>query len=150
MPLLPHFMLPLNHPNPTWNMSIARDFVLVTSKYVVYQSSLNTTPSNLSGVMDNSTNIYILRDCSLFIADISLCPLGADVGTVVRSSKPQGIGLAQIKWLDNDNEEHTMPLYNALYFPDSPVNIISVSKLGIDAKDILINIQSFTTYTILT
>ena len=55
-----------------------------------------------------------------------------------------------MKWLDNKNIKHTILLYNALYFPDSLVNIISVSKLGINAKNTPMNIQFFTTYSNIT
>ena len=43
-----------------------------------------------------------------------------------------------------------MFLYDALYFSNFPVNIISILKLGIDAKDTLMNMQLLTIYSILT
>ena len=107
-------------------------------------------PSNQSGAIDNSANVHVLRDKSLFISEIHPCPLGADAGTVAGSNKPQGIGLAEIQWYDNNYQLHKASLHDALYFPDSPVNVISVSKLGIDNKDDDLNIQSFPTYSILT
>ena len=55
------------------------------------------TAANSTGVIDNSANVYVLYEKSLFISDIKPCPLGADVGTVVGASKPERIGLAQMK-----------------------------------------------------
>ena len=45
-----------------------------------------------------------------------------------------------MKWLDNIDIEYTILLNDILFFSDSLVNVISISKLGIDAKDTLINI----------
>ena len=41
-------------------------------------------------------------------------------------------------------------LYDTLYFPDSPVNVISVSKLALDYRDSKMSIQSFSTYLVFT
>ena len=48
-------------------------------------------------MLDNSANVHILKDKSLFISKIQPYLLGADVGIVIGSNKLQGIGLVQIK-----------------------------------------------------
>ena len=100
--------------------------------------------------MDNSANMHVLRDKYLFVSDIKPTPLGADVGTVVGSNKPQGIGLAETQWHDDDHVLRKETLHDALCFPDSPVNVISVSKLGLDNDDGTCNTQTYPTYSILT
>ena len=126
--------------NPTWNKEIAEDFVCTTTKYKDFRSSMNVTPVNRSGVMDNSANVHVVKDETLFVGPILPCPVNADVGTVVGSNPPKGIGLARIQWEDNQGLHHEADLVDALYFPDSPVNVVSVTKLGIDRKDPRLNI----------
>lgn len=134
-PLLPHFVLPLSHPNPSLAGSIAEDFALTTKRYEEHQPSMTVSVTNRTGVLDNSANVHVLRDKCLFIGNINPCPLGVDVGTVVESNKPEGMGLAQIKWHDVNNILHEILLQDALCFPDSPVNVISITKLGLDSRD---------------
>eukprot|EP00957_Ditylum_brightwellii_P067530 5126674-Ditylum_brightwellii.AAC.1 len=49
--------------------------------------------------------------------------------------RPQGIGNAQISWKDDDGFSHTYRLKKVLYFPESPVNIISVTLLAEQLND---------------
>ena len=111
---------------------------------------MNVTPINCSGVMDNSANVHVVTDKRLFVGPILPCPTSVNVGTVVGSNPPSGIGLARTQWQDNHGAKHEADLVDALHFPDSPVNVVSVTKLGIDRRDPLLNIQTFPTYSILT
>eukprot|EP00957_Ditylum_brightwellii_P207187 15351882-Ditylum_brightwellii.AAC.1 len=43
--------------------------------------------------------------------------------------KPQGIGLVEIEWKDDEGAIHKHKLEKALYLPESPVIIISVTCL---------------------
>eukprot|EP00957_Ditylum_brightwellii_P103768 7905186-Ditylum_brightwellii.AAC.1 len=43
---------------------------------------------------------------------------------------PAGIGAMQITWTDDAGKLYTYVLDNKLYFPESPVNILSVTKLA--------------------
>jgi len=133
--LLLHFILPLSYPNSSWIDSIAKDFILTIAKYELYQSTLNIALSNKTRVMDNSTNVYVLRDRFLFIGDIKLCLIGADISTIIGLNKSEGIGLVEIQSYDNNSHLYKVMLHDALYFYDSPVNVISISKLALDYHD---------------
>ena len=71
-------------------------FIDIRDRFQSYISAFNATPFNCSGVLDNSANVHVIKDRSLFIREIVDCPLGLDVGTVVGSNAPQGIGTARI------------------------------------------------------
>jgi hypothetical protein len=47
---------------------------------------------------------------------------------------PAGIGTVKWSWLDDDGRIHTH-LFEALYFPQSPVNILSVTQFALKLKD---------------
>ena len=51
-------------------------------------------------------------------------------------------------WIDDDNAPHSLILYDALYYPNSLANVISITKLGPDNDDSLLNMQTFTTRSI--
>ena len=115
-------------------------FVDVRDKYAVYSSSFNTHASNCTGVLDNSANVHVLKDKLLFTSKSIDCPVVVDVGTVIGTNYLSGIGTAEIKWYDNYNVEYSTLLHDALYYLDSPINVISVTKLGIDNEDDKLNI----------
>ena len=48
--------------------------------------------------------------------------------------------MAQIIWTDSNGTSHEAILQDALYFPSSPVNIISIMKLALDNVDEALNI----------
>ena len=75
---------------------MAQDFASTTKKYTSYQISLNAAPTNYLGVLDNSTNIHILCNRSLFIDEITPCSLRTDIGTIIISNLPARIGMAKI------------------------------------------------------
>ena len=53
-------------------------------------------------------------------------------------------------WYDKAGTKHRFLLKDALYHPDSPVNVISVTKLGQDECDSTLNIKTFPIYSIFT
>ena len=48
---------------------------------------------------------------------------------------PKGIGTVRLSWTDDEGQLHTNKLNNVLYFPDSPVNILSATALAEFIKD---------------
>eukprot|EP00957_Ditylum_brightwellii_P124663 9501047-Ditylum_brightwellii.AAC.1 len=48
---------------------------------------------------------------------------------------PEGIRIVKAKWEDDNDIIHTYYLKKALYFPSSPVNIISVTSLAEQLED---------------
>ena len=73
-----------------------------------------------------------------------------DIGTVVGTNAPLGIGTAEMIWLDENSIHHSLVLEDALYYPDSPVNVISATKLGLDSSDPQLNMQTFPTHSLFT
>ena len=133
-----------------FNVTVAQDFVKVNQKYASYNTSFSVASNNATGVLDNSANIHVLKDKSLFISTIEPCPINTTIGTIVGSNPPQGVGTARIAWKDHDNKLHHLTLYDALYYPDSPANIVSITKLGPDNADHTLNIQTFSSHSIFT
>ena len=95
--LATHFTSPLVE-NTNYCLTTAQlhDFVEIRNKYEVYSSSFNVHASNCSGVLDNSANVHVINDKSLYTSPIIKCPLGLDMGTVVGSNTPLGIGTAKM------------------------------------------------------
>ena len=48
---------------------------------------------------------------------------------------PKGIGTVSWSWNDDEGQVHTIKLNNVIYFPESPVNIISATALAESMKD---------------
>ena len=130
--------------------SQVKDFIEVRDRFATCQESFNVSVNSTTGVLDNSANVHVLRDKSLFTSDTLPCPVGLDVGTVVGSDPPTGIGAAQMAWCDDEHNKNSLQLCEALYYPNSPVNVISITKLGMDASDKRLNIQTFPTHSIFT
>ena len=51
------------------------------------------------------------------------------------SSKPLGVGKVVVNITDNGGTTRKLELHKALYFPGSPVRIISVTKLALQFDD---------------
>ena len=66
---------------------------------------------NITGVINNSVNVHMLRNKLLFIIEISPYSLRVYVGTRVRSNKIKGTRLAYIQECDNDNKAHKIHLH---------------------------------------
>ena len=77
-----------------FNVAIARDFALFKNRHAACNTSFSAESRNLTGVLDNSANVHVLKDYSLFISSIEPCPIGVNVGTVVGSTPPEGVGTA--------------------------------------------------------
>ena len=43
---------------------------------------------------------------------------------------PEGIGTVEWTWRDDDGKVHTYRLDDVYYFPDSPVNLLSVTEFA--------------------
>ena len=83
-------------------------------------------------VVDNSANVNIWDSLKDF-ANIKLCDkddMSEKVKTIGSGAVPLGIGEVPVILTDNDQVEHQMVLRNVYYFPDSDVNLISISELA--------------------
>ena len=128
-----------------------------------YQSTVLTTVLNIDSrtnerntvsfdsdattvVCDNSANVHICNDRKCFIGDLT--PVhGHKVATIGgRGHAPSGIGTVKWSWKDDAGGTHEFQIHNVLYFPQSPINILSVTEFakqlgdeegtGIDTKQL--------------
>ena len=156
---LKYFTIPLPlcvspSPSSTSNcltMAQIDGFINIRDQLSIYASStFHVEPSIHSRVIDNSANICVIKDKYLFTSDIRNCLLGINIGTVISNNKSHRIGTAAMVWYNKSGTKHCFLLKYALYYPDSSVNVISVTKLGQDECDSTLNIQAFPTYSIFT
>jgi hypothetical protein len=86
-------------------------------------------------VVDNSATGHVINDSKYFIEDIEPAP-HTHVATIGKHThKPVGKAAAQITFKDDDGITHTIILKNAYYFPDSPVNVLSVTAFADQLDD---------------
>ena len=88
-------------------------------------------------VLDNSANCHICKDKSMFVTEIK--PLAATSNLQVQTAggnyAPQGIGSVRWKWRDDDGKLHNELIEEGLYFPESPVNILGITKWAKQRQD---------------
>ncbi len=91
----------------------------------------------LTVVLDNSATCHICNDKRLFTSDIT--PLSdvdnIGVDTAGGTARPIGFGNIRLSWTDDNGTYHEEVIEDVLYFPKSPVNIIGITKLGIQRND---------------
>ncbi len=100
------------------------------------QSSTINFDSDASLVIcDNSANVHVCNNRKMF--DNKIRPLQSHaVATIGRSmNESSGIGNVKWRWKDDTGQEHTHIIKNALYFPNSPINILSVTEFANQLKD---------------
>jgi hypothetical protein len=83
-------------------------------------------------VVDNAANCHICNDKRMFIGKINEFSVESSysVDTVGGGSKPKGIGTVLWMITDDAGKRHEERIDEVLYFPDSPVNILGVTKLA--------------------
>jgi len=87
-------------------------------------------------VLDNSATGHVVNDAKFFIQDIEPADNTSVASTIGKDTqKPLGKATAQIAFKDDDGTTHSLLLQNAYYFPDSPVNILSVTALAHQLED---------------
>ena len=94
-------------------------------------------------VCDNSANTHICNNKAMFVSfKETTSGMVATIGG--KMNRPGGIGTVEWTWKDDSGVSHTERLDNVLYFPQSPINIMSVTEfakqlddeegIGIDTK----------------
>ena len=81
-------------------------------------------------VLDNAANVHIVNDLTYFLNGIKKCSEKCIATIGGEDSAPSGIGSVIISLEDNDGNLSEIKLENALYFPQYPVNIISIACLA--------------------
>ena len=86
-------------------------------------------------ICDNSANVHICNKKSMFIGEITP-DTHSHVATIGgKQNKPRGVGTVRWTWKDDAGQRHSFDIDHVLYFPDSPVNILSVTKFAAQLKD---------------
>ena len=85
-------------------------------------------------VCDNSANTHICNDKEMFITfKKTTSGMVATIGG--KLNRPEGIGTVEWKWKDDEGVIHTEKLENVLHFPQSPINIMSVTEYARQLND---------------
>jgi hypothetical protein len=81
-------------------------------------------------ICDNSANTHICNDKSIFseLREISSPTTVATIGG--KNSQPSGIGTVIWSWQDDNTKTHQYEFKNVYYFPQSPVNILSITTFA--------------------
>ena len=121
-------------------LSVCASCVYNTDDLAKAGDVVNWDSDSISAVLDNSANTHVWSRIEDF-AEGSLKYFGDsdDVGVMTigdETSRPLGMGLVPIHLLDNSGNHCDLDLVEALFFPDSPVNIISVTKLASQFEDL--------------
>ena len=87
-------------------------------------------------VCDNSVNTHICKNRDMFV-DFKETTVGMVATIGGKLNRPAGIGTVEWKWKDDYGKTHTYCLEQVLYFPQSPINIMSVTEFArqLDDKD---------------
>ena len=98
-------------------------------------ASVRFDADSVTVVCDNSANVHVCNDKSCFIDEI-LMDRSLQVATIGgKENTSAGIGTVRWKWKDDDGVFHTFEIQDVLYFPESPVNILSVTKFADQLND---------------
>ncbi len=93
---------------------------------------------SFTAVTDNCANTHVINDETYFIpGTFKPLPTGHEGVMTIGGSDhiPQGTGDVRVYWKDDDGKEFEHILKNVLFFPHSPVNIISVSCFAQELND---------------
>ena len=84
-----------------------------------------------SCIIDNCVTGHICNTRSDFIGPICRVQDDTKVATIGDVMlKPEGVGEVQWCWIDDEGTAHTYRLRNVFFFPDSPVNILSLTAFA--------------------
>ena len=86
-------------------------------------------------VCDNSANVHICNNRSMFVGELQHVT-NHKVATIGGRGHPaSGIGTVRWIWTDDFGVKHTNLIHDVLYFPQSPINILSVTSFAKQLKD---------------
>ena len=86
---------------------------------------------SMTMVMDNSATGFIFNDKRLIKGELRPVESGDAVATIGGvDNRPEGQADLELRWADDSGKVHTYLIENAFYFPQSPVNVFSVTKFA--------------------
>ena len=101
----------------------------------VATSSLSFDTDGSTVICDNSANVHICHDKRMFISAIRRTDKHY-VATIGRNRNvASGMGTVMWRWKDDGGKLHDVEVHDVLYFPASPVNILSVTSLASQFDD---------------
>ena len=104
--------------------------IFSTDQLKDHLSHTSFNPSQ-SAIIDNAANCHIWNSKRSFIGDIRPISMNEGVVTIGGSDHfPTGVGNVKASWTDDNGVTFNKTLKNVLYFPSSPVNIISCHALA--------------------
>lgn len=86
-------------------------------------------------VCNNSANVHICNDENMFVGKVIPTKMNCVATTGGEKSKAKETGIVRWKWKDDDGLLYSIDLKDVLYFPTSPVNILSVTSLAAQLND---------------
>ena len=107
-----------------------------TVEAIMSSSLFSFGHENLTAVLDNSATTHIFHDKAMFSNYRVLDPSQSQVATIGEQTiSAHGIGDVKLAWFDDEGTLHEHTLANALHFPKSSVNLISVTSFGRDNNE---------------
>ena len=89
----------------------------------------------ISVVCDNSANVHVCNDKSMFVSPPRRTTQHYVATIGGKQNAALGMGTVRWSWRDDHGKTHTLDLEDVLYFPQSPVNILSVTSLADQLHD---------------
>ena len=88
-----------------------------------------------SVVCDNSANVHICNDRNMFVGEISSLN-DMKVATIGgHGHQASGMGTVKWKWFYDNGATHEFLIEDVLFFPESPINILSVTSFARQLDD---------------
>ena len=88
-----------------------------------------------SVVCDNSANVHICNNREMFVGEISPYDKMKVATIDGKGHSASGIGTVRWKWSDDNGKVHDIMVDNVLFFPQSPINILSVTSFAQQLND---------------
>ena len=95
--------------------------------------SFDTDASNV--ICDNSANVHICNDKSMFVGTIRHTDKHYVATIGGNKNAATGMGTVRWRWKDDTGKQHTTDVRDVLLFLQSPVNILSITALAEQFKD---------------
>jgi hypothetical protein len=123
----------------TLNLTVLSTLALSVEDADETTASISWDSDSIAAVLDNSANTHIWTRLDDFVpGSLHYFDDNDDVGVITigdDTSRPVGIGTVPVSIVDNSGNPQQIILEKALFFPASPVNIISVTHLAKQFND---------------
>jgi len=101
----------------------------------VQNEAVSFDTDSVTAVCDNSANVHICNNKSMFIGEIRKTDKHYVATIGGQKNAATGMGTVRWEWKDDNGKQHTYDIEDTLYFPSSPVNILSVTSFAEQLKD---------------